>query len=523
MDPALWDILADRATGCGDRVWLVDKSRVLTFAQAAREAEAVAEWLHGHGIRRGDRVVVHMRKCFEEVVAIFAAARLGAVFVDVHPQWTTSQLDSAIRDCSAKALLVDQRRAEELATVGTTATLKCMLVKGDAPNHPLMSSWTDLGSAGSLPPPTAGENDLATLLYTSGTTGCPKAVMHTHRNLLQWSDCVAKYLDLQLEDRLLGLLPLSFSYGLSQLLVTLLAGATLVLQKVAMASDIFRTLLESRITGMAAVPYIWAQLVRYQTDAPTSFPCLRFITSAGDKAPDVVLEQLPRIFPESRIFLMYGTTETLRTTYLPPEWFGRKCGSIGRAIPGVETYVVDRLRGLCQPGQTGELIHRGGSMAFGYWGDPEGTRHKFRPCPQLHHLIGDEVVYHTGDLVRMDEDGFLWHIGRDDALLKTAGFRISPSEIEAVLARSPLVFEAVAFGVPEELLGQAVEIAVSPPPGTPCDLDGILRYCRLNLPSYMVPRRLHAWNGGMPRLPNGKLDRAAVTQAFSESRIADVS
>lgn len=495
-----------------DHPLVVDRQRRATYAEIAGAAAGVAATLRDLGVRRGDRVVVHLHKSIEEVVAMFAVARLGAVFVNISHQWTVDQLDYVLRDSGAGVLFTDVRVARALTARGLPDGVRCVIVNGEAPAHPRMVAWADLPRAAPAPAPAGIDVDLAAILYTSGSTGAPKGVMLTHLNLVQGARSVARYLRNHPADRLLSLLPFSFDYGLSQLTTMCLVGGTIVLQPVMMAAEIVKTLAAHEVTGFAAVPPAWIQVVRFLAERRTPLPALRYVTNSGGKIPDDILRLMPQVFPGAEIFLMYGLTEAFRSTYLPPERFHDKMGSMGRAIPDVEVYVIAAGEGVCGPGQQGELVHRGSLISRGYWGKPEATAEKIRPCPELRHLIGDEPVVYSGDIVRLDEDGDLWFVGRNDAMIKASGFRISPTEVEDIVFRSGLVAEVVAFGVPHELNGQAVEVAVTYPAGAPLDADALLAHCRRHMPTYMVPQRIHAWPGEFPRGGSGKIDRPQVTR-----------
>ena len=507
------DLLARNLEGRADRLALVDQGRRITYAQLHRQVEAVAGALATLGLGHGDRVCIQLHKSAEEVVAMFAAARIGAVIVNVSDQWTVGQLEHVLSDCRPRVLVVGRHRARQLAGTELPDFLRRVIVNGPAPDHPKMTTLADLPSD-ARPPDAAGiAADTAAILYTSGSTGKPKGVMLSNGNLVSGARSVAEYLENTAGDRLLSLLPFSFDYGLSQLTTMFSVGGTVVLQKVNMPAEIVKSLAEQSITGFAAVPAVWVPLVRFLVDVPKKLPDLRFVTNSGGKIPDDILDRMPDMFPGVRIFLMYGLTEAFRSTYLPPELFEQKKGSIGRAIPNVETYVVDPEIGVCGPGQQGELVHRGDLICQGYWNDPAATAEIIKPCPQLQHLIGDEKVLYTGDLVRIDEDGFYWFAGRKDMLIKCSGYRISPTEVEEVVFASGLVNEVVAFGTPDEMLGQTVEIAVTLANSDPLDRQAIMDHCRGNMPLYMVPRRIHHWPGeGLPRTGNGKPDRAAIVQ-----------
>jgi len=512
----LFDLLEKNLGSRADHLAVVDGRRQITYGELSRQVEAVASWLAEGGIKRGDRVGVHLRKSIEEIIAMFAAARLGAVIVNINDQWTVHQLDYVLRDCGISILFADQRRAREFVVKEKPSTLKHILVKGNAPDDPLMTSWSEIPSEGKLRRYVGIDTDLAALLYTSGSTGQPKGVMLSNLNLLNGARSVAQYVKNTEEDRLISLLPFSFDYGLSQLTTMFLVGGTTVLHSVMMPVEIVKTLVEHQITGFAAVPPAWIPVVRHLEEVGTDLPYLRYITNSGGKIPSNILDLMPSAFPGVEIYLMYGLTEAFRSTYLPPELFEKKKGSMGRAIPNVETYIIDEEIGICGAGQQGELVHRGSLVSLGYWGKPEITEDKIKACPQLRHLIGEEKVCHSGDLVRIDEDGDYWFVSRKDAMIKSSGFRISPTEIEDAISNSGIVSHVVAYGAPDDTLGHAVEIAVTGRDGQSLDLDQLKTYCLKNMPNYMVPRQIHIWQGEMPRTSSGKLDRPAITRYCME-------
>ncbi len=507
----VYDLLAKNLTDRADHPALVLGDKALTYGELGRRVDALAAWLLDRGVRRGDRVGIHLRKGFEEVIATFAVARIGGVFVNVNYQWTVHQLRYIIGDCGIRLLVTDTRKARAAAADGLVDELDGVLVAGKADDDPRVTSWADVPEAPS--PDVRGpiDVDLAALLYTSGSTGMPKGVMLTHANLVAGARIVARYIGNTAEDRILGLLPMSFDYGLNQLTTMFLVGGTLVLQPVVLAAEIVKTLVGKAVTGMAAVPPTWIQVVRYLQEAGTDLPALRYVTNSGGKIPAVILEAMPKVFAHARVFLMYGLTEAFRSSFLPPELFEKKMGAIGKAIPNVELYVVDRDSDeLCGPNEEGELVHRGSLISRGYWNKPEATVDKFRVCKGLVPRIGQEKVLYSGDIVRRDDDGILWFVGRADGMIKCSGYRISPTEVEEAIYRYEGAGDVVAFGDEDEELGQVVLAAVSAAGGGGLDAEDILRFCRENMPSYMVPRRIHLWQGAMPRTASGKIDRPAV-------------
>lgn len=499
------DNLADRA----DRTAIIDADEPVTYAALAERVDALADQLGALRIAPGDRVIVQLRKSVGEVAAMLAIAKVGAVVVNVNAQWTLEQLCYVADDCTARVMIVEPLAARMLSLRPRPASVVRVIVAGRFPDGEGFDGWSD-GDAFAVAEVPRLDSELAMIIYTSGSTGMPKGVMLSHRNIVAGARSVARYLQLGTDERLLSVLPYSFDYGLNQLTTMLLLGGTVVHQAVPMATELVSTMRKHHVTGMAAVPPLWAQVVRLLAEHPTPLPTLRRVTNSGGKIPRNILEQMPAVFPGADIYLMYGLTEAFRSTYLRPDKFADKMGAIGRAIPGAEIYVIDHGRGIAGPGEQGELVHRGPLVSLGYWGKPKESAEKIKPCPELAHLIGDEPVVYSGDIVRIDDDGDHWFVSRNDALIKTSGFRISPDEVEDLVCRSGLVGDAVAFGRDDGELGQVVHVAVSP-------LDGfeeaaLLLHCRKVMPHYMVPRRIHVWADPMPRTASGKLARPDVVR-----------
>jgi len=509
-----YQLLADNLGVRPGKPAIIDGHRAVSYAAVAADVDRLAGYLQSRNIRPGDRVIVHLRKSLAEVVAMFAIAKVGGVIVNVNTQWTVEQLEYVANDCGARLMIVEPRVAEVLAARKLPDTVDNVLVKGKLPAETIFDVWDHLPEDLSGDEIARLDTELAMIIYTSGSTGMPKGVMLTHRNIVAGARSVSRYLGLREDDRLLSVLPYSFDYGLNQLTTMMLMGGTVVHQAVPMATEIVLAMQRHRVTGVAAVPPLWSQIVRLLKENPVEFPALRRITNSGGKISLNILEQIPRVFPDADVYLMYGLTEAFRSTYLSPHKFTRKMGAIGQAIPGAEVYVIKHGEGIAHPGEQGELVHRGPLVSLGYWGKPEVTEQKIRPCPELWHVIGDEPVVYSGDIVRIDADGDLWFIGRNDAMIKTSGFRVSPDEIEDLVCRSGAVAEAVAFGVDDEELGQTVHVAITPI--GEFDEEALLRYCRRAMPSYMVPRQFHVWPENMPRTSSGKLARPDVVRICRE-------
>ena len=353
--------------------------------------------------------------------------------------------------------------------------------------------------------------DLAAILYTSGSTGKPKGVMLSHDNVRAGATIVSSYLEITSADRILAVLPFSFDAGLNQLTTAFQQGGTLVLMNFVFARQIVEMLAKEQITGLAGVPTLWSLLAQpnstLQKNTP---PALRYITNTGGAMPQSVLRSLRTALPRTRIFLMYGLTEAFRSTYLPPEELDRRPTSMGKAIPDTEILVLNERNELCAPGEVGELVHRGPTVSMGYWRNPEATDGVLRPNPLLPPELGDiERVCYSGDLVKTDEDGFLYYVGRRDTMIKSSGFRISPTEVEEVVFQSGQVRHAAAVGVPDELLGQAVKVFVVPINGDPLDRDALLAFCEDRLPRYMVPKFMEVLDE-LPKTSSGKVDYVSL-------------
>ena len=513
--PDSWfEAVAQIARRDPDRIAISDGDESLTYKALVTRAVALASWLHERGLRAGDRLGIHVRKCLEENIATLAANRLGVVFVHIHPQYTVSQVGSIIVDAGIRLLITEPRAAAELSN--DPALREALgdrrpeiVTLGDAaPTSGL--SWPSLEDAKEPPVGPPGADQLATLIYTSGSTGLPKGVMHSNRNLVAFAANVAEYLHVDATDRVLGLLPVSFSYGLNQLLTTLSVGGQLVLQKAPFPADVVRNLAAKRITGFAAVPSLWSQILDYLDEVPTNLPDLRYVTNAGDALSEKNARRLRRHLPHADIICMYGSTEALRTSYLPPDLVDAKTGSIGKAIPNVEVFVIGDDGRICGPGEQGELVQRGAQISQGYWNNPEETSRRFHHCAALAHLPGSaENVYHSGDLVRIDEDGLLWFVSRADWMIKSGGFRFSIEYVERLLAQSGLVGDAAAFSLPHESMGQIVNAAVTRKAGVALDTKELERYCFKAMPSHMIPRAFHVVDR-IPLLANGKRDREAL-------------
>ncbi|TPV92612.1 MAG: AMP-binding protein [Myxococcales bacterium FL481] len=516
------DLLLVRSDAERTRIAVIEGSHQTSYADLIERVHGLALWLRARGLRPGDRVAVHLRKSTDEIVAMLGASLAGGVFVNINHQWTPRQRDYVLADCDVRFLITSRKGGAALGREEPLPALECVLSTDGPPTepgpaNPQVATWSDVEWKGrqASPPDRIGA-DLAAILYTSGSTGRPKGVMLTHTNVLEGARSVADYLNNEPDDRLLSILPFSFDYGLNQLTTMMLLGGSIVLAPVSMASELVKLLREHACTGFAAVPPTWRNVVAYLSEQPCELPALRYITNSGGKIPPDTLAGLPRVFPGVEIVLMYGLTEAFRSTWLPPSRFDAKKGSMGRAIPNNQVFVINEA-GICADNETGELVHRGPLVSAGYWGKPDATAEKIRPCPQLRDLIGDEPVVYSGDLVKRDADGDLWFVGRRDAMIKSSGFRIAPTEVEEIVTACSQVSEVVAFGVDDLDLGQAVHVAVTVHDASAFSSNELLEHCRQHMPTYMVPRRVHLHEGAFPRTSSGKLDVSGVARRYTPS------
>jgi acyl-CoA ligase (AMP-forming) (exosortase A-associated) len=488
----------------------------LTYGTLASLVRSSANALLNDGIGRGERVAVYLEKRIETVAGMFGASAGGAVFVPVNPLLKPEQVAYILADCNVKVLVTSTDRLKLLAPVlPQCPDLRTVLLVGPGTDLPIIEgikivAWEDaLFGAKPAQAHRVIDTDMAAILYTSGSTGKPKGVVLSHRNMVAGAVSVASYLQNTPQDRILSVLPLSFDYGLSQLTTAFHCGATAVLMNHLLPRDIVKAVEAERITGLAAVPPLWIQVAQLTWPQDCT---LRYLTNSGGAMQRVTLDQLRKALPNAKPYLMYGLTEAFRSTYLPPSEVDKRPDSIGKAIPNAEILVLRPDGSRCDPGEPGELVHRGALVSLGYWNDPEKTAERFKPVPPPHHgLPMPDMAVWSGDTVRVDEDGFLYFISRNDEMIKTSGYRVSPTEVEEVIYGREQVGEVAALGVPHPGLGQAIVAVVSAKEGMHIDADALLSALKPHLPGYMLPGRIIVWNGSLPRNPNGKIDRKLLT------------
>ena len=517
----LHDLLTSAVARDASSLALTYGDRHASYGEVQAQVLGMAAGLIELGLCRGTRVGVFLEKRIETVVSCFGASAAGMVFVPINPILRPMQIGHILRDCGVRVLVTSPQRLPALLE---------MLAECPDVHHVILTDQADgqtVPAGASLhayerfvqAAPAAGHRvidaDPVAILYTSGSTGKPKGVVVSHRNVLVGAKSVAQYLGNRADDVLLAALPLSFDAGFSQLTTAFHVGARVVLLNHVLPQDVVKAMVKERVTGLTAVPPLWIQLcqVKWPESVATH---LRYFANTGGRMPLETLTQLRRLFPDSAPFLMYGLTEAFRATYLPPDQVDKRPDSIGKALPNSEVLVLRPDGSPCDADEPGELVQRGPLVALGYWNDPERTAERYKPLPAaagVRHaaLMVPEMAVFSGDMVRRDAEGYLYFIGRHDEMIKTSGYRVSPTEVEEGLYSTGLVGECAAFGEADAALGQAIVVVVTPPAGaTAVAVDELLRECRQRLPVYMVPRRIEVHAGSLPRNPNGKIDRKAL-------------
>ncbi len=506
--------LLDERRSAPEREAIVDGQQRLSYGDLIAAAERCAGVLQAAGIRRGDRVAIYLPKCAEECAAIFGISLAGAVFVPINPLLKGQQAKHIIEDCEARVLIADPALWPPAASeILSAASLQQVLLTGadGSAGDPRVVAQAFDGPLTTFAPSQAIGEDLAAILYTSGSTGRPKGVMLSHRNLLAGARIVTSYLGIARDDRILSVLPFSFDYGLNQLLTTVRQGATIVLLTFRFGQEIVRALSQERITGLAGVPSVWAILARAERSLEQLPPQhLRYLTNSGGAVPSEMVQTLRRLLPKTDIVLMYGLTEAFRSTYLPPAEIDRRPTSIGKAIPECEIFLVNAQGQRCAPGEAGMLVHRGPTVSLGYWNRPEDTARVLRQNPLIPPDQGADIVCYSGDLATQDEDGFFYFVGRNDAMIKSAGHRISPTEVEEVLMATAQFTQVAVIGLPDAAAGQRVHAVAVAADGA--DVALALARCAEALPTFMVPRQIELV-AELPLSQNGKVDYKALVAA----------
>jgi amino acid adenylation domain-containing protein len=500
------DFLENSADRSPDKVALVCDGRRLTYAELEIQSNQLANALAANGIGRGDRVGLYLPNSVELVVGIFATLKAGAVFVVVNHTTKADKLAYILNNCQVRALVTWPLHAaqagELLRSIGS---LKFAIVTtGAAALAPAAGVFEYRGlladQAATRPARVNIDLDLACLIYTSGSTGEPKGVMSDHSNVVFAVGSITQYLENRPDDVVINVLPLSFDYGLYQLLMTFSFGGRLVLEKgFTYPAQVLQRIEQERVTGFPGVPTLYSVLIDMDLSS-YDLSSLRYLSNTAAALPPAHILRLRDKFPGARLYSMYGLTETKRTLYLPPEQLDRRPDSVGVAIPGTEVWVADEQGRRLGPGQVGELVVRGRHVMRGYWDDADATARRFRPGP----IAGERLCY-TGDLFRQDEDGFLYFVARRDDIIKSRGEKVSPKEVENVLYKLDGVREAAVIGLPDPVLGQAIKVFLVSSRPELSEAE-VLRHCRAHLEDYMLPKYVE-FCAELPKTTSGKIKK----------------
>ncbi|MBM3267549.1 MAG: acyl--CoA ligase [Candidatus Sericytochromatia bacterium] len=490
-----------------DRTALACGPSRITYGELAESADRLAAFMVARGVGRGDRVALLLPNCVEMVVGLLAAQKAGAVFMPIGPSTKAAKIRYLLGDAEPACLIAHGSLAGEWREAADGCASLSAVIEVGTRSGARAIPWVEARADGHVASPCI-DQDLAAIIYTSGSTGEPKGVMLTHLNMLSARRSISTYLGLEAHDVILCALPLSFDYGLYQVLMALALGATVVLEaSFAYPVALLDTMAEHRVTVFPGVPTLFAMLLSQSDLSRYDMGALRIVTNTAAALPEARIREIRDRFPQARLFSMYGLTECKRVTYLPPEELDRRPTSVGRGMPNEEVYLVDEAGNRLPPGSTGELVIRGSNVMRGYWRKPAETAERLKAG-----AIPGELVLHSGDVFRTDAEGFLYFVGRKDDIIKSRGEKVSPREVEDVLCKHPGILDAAVLGMPDPVLGQAVAAFVVLRPGSapPTDRD-VLKHCAAHLETFMVPRQVIIV-ASLPRTPNGKVDKASLAE-----------
>ena len=489
---------------------LVCGSNRYSYLEIDWAANALASGLLGDGFQRKDRAIIYLENSAESVVSLFGVLKAGGIFAVIDPQVKARKLQTILENSEATTLIVSPHLLAQVSDVVVDAqSLRRIVVTGEV----VPAGYERIGkkvllyheivarASSEKPPLDSIAVDLASLVYTSGSTGIPKGVMLTHINMVAAATSITQYLENTSDDIILDTLPLAFDYGLYQVLMGFKCGGTVILEKgFVYPQQVINLVVREKVTGWPVVPTMAALLLRLKDLDTHDFSCLRYMTSTGQAMPPNHLLKLQRIFPHVRIYSMYGLTECKRVSYLPPSELERRPSSVGKAMPNTEVYIVDENGGkITEANKSGELVVRGPNVMQGYWKLPQETDKALRPG-----FYPEEKVLFTGDLFKMDEEGFLYFLGRKDDIIKTSGHMVSPKEVENVLCEMEDILEAAVIGVDDDILGRAVAAFVNIAGGSTVTEKEIIAFCTERLESFAVPKRVIILDA-LPKTGNGKI------------------
>lgn len=515
----LHQTLENAARDHGNKVALKCGATSFTYADIDAQANRLAQFLRTRGVKRGDRVATFVDNGIEAVVSIYAALKCGAVFMPINPLTKKDKLTYMLNDARASALIAHDILASEfIESLQTNGTVQTCVVVGENDLGPdagkLGGRLVKYSVAVSGPATIAREpweqeiidQDLAGLIYTSGSTGDPKGVMLTHLNMVTAARSISTYLELRHDDIIVCVLPLAFDYGLYQMLMSVLKGATVVMEtSFAFPVRVLETMVREKVTVFPGVPTVFSLLMNLKTLRNYDLSSLRAITNTAAALSEEHIRQLRSLFPHALLFSMYGLTECKRVTYLPPSQLDIRPTSVGRGMPNEEVWLVDEEGKRLPNGSTGELVIRGSNVMRGYWEKPAATAERLKPGP-----IPGEMILYSGDLFRTDSEGWLYFVARRDDIIKSRGEKVSPKEVENTLYSLEGVLEAAVIGVHDPILGQAVKAFLVLKDGQAYTEREVIKFCLSRMESFMAPKYVQ-FVAELPKTNTGKIKKTGLS------------
>lgn len=514
----LGEALTKSASVCPDKTAIIIKDKSYSYSELETAAIKVAGYLLGAGIQKGDRVAIYMNNSWECIISIYGITLSGAVFLIINPQTRPDKLQYILNDSGARILITEkQLKNEFLESLVGAESIEEVIIYGDAdlelPGSKVKfthSNHNDTGNQQELVQwPGIIPNDLAALIYTSGSTGFPKGVMMTHQSMVFASWSLIEYLRLSERDRIILLLPLAFDYGLYQLLMAITIGGSIIIeQSFTFQRTIYNLIEKYKPTVFPGVPTIYAMMISSAKKSALSLNCIEKVTNTAAALPAEFIPELKKIFPNALIFKMYGLTECKRVCYLEPELIDIKTSSVGKAIPGTEVFLLSPDGKPVLPGERGILHIRGPHVMLGYWHKEDLSKEMLKPG-----LLPYERVLCSNDWFKMDEEGFLYFLGRNDDIIKTRGEKVSPVEIENVIYKLPGIKEVAVIGIPDEIMGESIVAFITAHNREKPDEKAIQKECASKLEIFMIPQRI-CFLDEMPKSSNGKIDKKELKKSL---------
>lgn len=506
------DLLAHSARRFPDKVALVCDGQRLTYKEIEASCNQIAHGLIDLGIEPGDRVAMWLPNSVETILAIFGILKAGAIFTVINSSTKLDKLTYVLNNCTASGLFAPSKSKSEVdRLLELVPSLKFAAMCGKQRTQSTKRADSRILDFGfhktydtTAPAKTTIDIDLACLIYTSGSTGDPKGVMSTHANMVFAASSIIQYLENTPDDIVIDVLPLSFDYGLYQLIMVFMFGGTLVLERsFAYPAAILKRITEERVTGLPGVPTVFALMLQLDL-TKFDLSSLRYLTNTAAALPVEHIQRLRDAFPWTRLYSMYGLTECKRTLYLPPEQLNHRPGSVGIAIPGTEVWIEDEDGTRLGPEQVGELVVRGSHVMQGYWNAPELTAQRYRPG-----RYPAERFLYTGDLFKMDSEGYLYFVARKDDIIKSRGEKVAPKEVESAIYQLEGVVEVAVIGTPDPLLGEAIKAFVVTREDMQLNEQDVLRHCRQHLEDFMIPKQIE-FMSSLPKTSSGKIKKTGL-------------